>query len=78
MSIDKVVDEWDQLGSEIRDQNANVDQRLDHMRQLSNVIQALENLIVQCDDSETFQSLRLMAGQELGLARQALQNALHG
>ena len=75
MSIDKVVHEWDQVGSEIKE--GTVERKLQEMRQLSNVIQALENLLVQCDELPQFSSLRVVATEALILATSSMTSALH-
>ena len=53
------------------------EKKLQELRQLSNVIQALENLVTQCGMGERFESLKAMAASELHAARKALVTEIH-
>jgi hypothetical protein len=53
------------------------EERLEQLRRASNVIQALENLIVQCDDVEMFSSIRNSAHEALQQTRHYLQTIIH-
>jgi len=52
------------------------DERRD-LRRISNVIQALENVIIQCGGAQQFRSLEAIAVAELAWARRMLHKELH-
>ena len=47
------------------------------LRRLSNVAQALENLITQCEDEEAFRALRIASERQLQLVRAAMTREIH-
>jgi hypothetical protein len=54
-----------------------VDDDFRTLRRLSNVAQALENLIVQCESAEMFRSLRSASEQQLHVVRAAMTREIH-
>ncbi len=50
---------------------------LDELRQLSNIIQAIENLITQCGDLEQFTVLKLQLLDVLGECQHDLWQKIH-
>ena len=53
------------------------DTRWQAIRRTSNVIQALENLLVQCDDLPEFADMRAQAQEQLAFAREELRKKIH-
>jgi hypothetical protein len=53
-------------------------EKLQSLRQISNVIQALENLTTQCGDHPHFRALHEQSVHWLADARAVLQATLHG
>ncbi len=51
--------------------------KTEEMRKLSNVIQALENLITQCADSHSFDHVLNFSQQALRYFRQRLHREIH-
>jgi hypothetical protein len=51
--------------------------RLTRIRRVSNVVQAMENLITQCDGIEEFHGLRKTLSGELIAARKLLTREIH-
>lgn len=52
--------------------------QLEQIRQASNVVQALENLIIQCDEAVIFHRIKYYAEDALTQAEQLLRNLIHG
>jgi hypothetical protein len=51
--------------------------QLEEIRQLSNIIQALENLVVQCEGVQEFCELQLIAKTGLSQARKNMSKLIH-
>ena len=51
--------------------------KLEELRRLSNVIQALENVVVQCSDYEGFAHVREFTIQSLYFYRQQMHRRIH-
>ncbi len=52
-------------------------ERLDQIRKASNVIQALENAVVQCDDQPAFEQLKQSLQGYLRTSREKLRELIH-
>lgn len=52
--------------------------RLDNLRRLSNTIQALENLVAQCEDDVALEPMRMYAEDQLEELRKVLKRQIHG
>lgn len=52
-------------------------ERLDQIRKASNVIQALENAVVQCDDQPAFEPLKASLQAYLRTSREKLRQLIH-
>jgi hypothetical protein len=52
--------------------------RLDRIRRLSNVVQAIENLVVQCEGMPDFEDFNGVICVELVQARKILTREIHG
>ena len=62
------------MGEEAPAQNS---EQLKEIRRISNVIQALENLINQCEEGEAFAHIREYSLQALGYSHQQLRRQIH-
>ena len=62
------------LTDEIVDLNQDT---VEEMRRLSNVVQALENVLIQCADHEPFSHIREFAQQALNFSRQQMHWKIH-
>lgn len=51
--------------------------KLDRIRRMSNIVQALENLILQCEDVDGFELLHVSAQSHLGEARRLMHKTIH-
>lgn len=51
--------------------------KLESIRKISNVVQALENLIVQCEDLDAFQPLQSWAKKELNRTFLQMRRQIH-
>ena len=58
-------------------QTAALNEKLDELRRLSNVIQALENVIMQCDNQAAFEGIQQVAEDQIGDLQKSLRRQLH-
>jgi hypothetical protein len=52
-------------------------EKLEDLRRISNVIQALDNLASQCADAPAFNAIKAYAEYQLGDLRRELQQQIH-
>jgi hypothetical protein len=75
MLVDSPVDETQSLTlrEDMPEESGNpLREKIQDLQKISNVVQALENLIAQCDGLETFEQVKLLAVHELIQARRAM------
>lgn len=58
-------------------QRAAAEERLEELRLLSNVRQALQNLIVQCEPSEAFDNIRAFAEEAINAVEEKMKRRIH-
>lgn len=74
---DEIVHDDRPLKTKQQKQLSVMSEKLEDLRRISNVIQALDNLASQCADAPAFNAIKAYAEYQLGDLRRELQQQIH-